>query len=251
MRRGVAILALLVLLVAPAAVAQDEQMFVSVTFVKIKPGMEAAFMAASADHRDWHAEMHDTHYYNVSVAATGPRTGQVVFSAGPMTGEQMDDYDAFSVEDMADWTARGGNTVESAETMVLLTIPGLGNPPPAGYQAGLVNVYEIKIDVSKEQQFNQALRKFDELQKQVGDLPGYSGWVTVASGDSFGTYWYVNWLDGWAEVAPNPERQQRLVEAAGGAEAFGMLVGELTSALASSGTATYRPIPDLAFMPQQ
>lgn len=259
MRKSLALLALCLLIVAPAAMAQEEAMqeeamqqepmFVSVTFVKVKSGMEADFMAAAAAHRDWHAETGDTHYYGASEAVTGHATGHIAFSAGPMTAAQLNEYDDFRKEDLGDFAARGGmEAVAGVHTVVMQTMPHLGNPPPPGYMADLVHVWKIQVDPGKLGQFNQGLQKMDAIQSQVGD-EGYVAWTEAVSGADLGTYYFVEWTDGWS--GPDMERQMAVMEAAGGEEAYGKLMQHLGDALHGASITSYRPLPDLSYYPSE
>ena len=169
MKRILSLLGILVCLVAPAAGAQEsppEQLFVSVTYVKVKPGMEQAFASAMSNHLDWHQNVSmDSHYYTVSAIMTGPRTGQYAFSSPALTGEQMDAADAFSEKDLADWSAQGGmGYIESIETLVMRTIPGMGNPPPPGFEPKMVHVIEVNLALGRAEEFMAAL---DQNLRQV------------------------------------------------------------------------------------
>jgi len=231
---------------------QEEMMFVSITYVSIAPGMNQAFEATVADHLEWHKSTNDTHYYGVSQVTTGPRTGQMAFVAGPMTGAALDEYNAFQATDMADWASRGGfNYVDGVEAQVISILPGMGNPPPAGYEATMVNVYDLEIDFSKMQAFMEGLAKFEELNAQVG-YDGYGVWTTVISGGSFTTRSFVAWVDGWADMADqDPEREAKMAEAAGGQEAYLELIATFTGAIKSTSVSTHVPLPHLSFRPNQ
>ena len=113
--RKIAVLLLVVMLASTSSLAQeaeqaeDEQtQFVLLHYVAVKPGMEQAFLAAIRDHLEWHRSSGDDHYYNTAQIVTGPRTGQYVFSSGPMSGEMLDDYMGFMSSDIGDFAGRGG-----------------------------------------------------------------------------------------------------------------------------------------------
>jgi len=256
MKRILSLLGILVCLAAPLAGAQEsapETMFVSVTYVKVKPGMEQAFASAMASHLDWHRNVSmDTHYYTVSAIMTGPRTGQYAFSAGPMTGEQMDDADAFSEKDLADWATQGGmGYIESVETTIMRTIPGMGNPPPPEYEPKMAHVIEVDLALGRAEEFMGALRKIDEAEKELGiGADSYSAFTTVASGDSFTKRYVVNWVEGWGDDGgENPENQEKLVEALGGEEAMQELMEQITRAVRSNSVTTFRVLKQFSHWP--
>lgn len=254
MKRVAILLMFLMVFAATATIAQEAQeppMFVSLTYVTVKAGMNQAFMAAVAGHLEWHKSTNDTHYYGVSQVATGPRTGQVVFAAGPLTGAQLDDYNAFGATDMADWSARGGfGYVDAVETIIMRTLPQFGNPPPAGEQFPMVTAFEFDLDHGKINAFMEALGKLDEAEKAAGPSDEYGMWVAPASGGSLATRWFVAWSDGWASLSvPNPERQAKVMEAAGGEEAFQEIVGALMDTVVGSNSTTYMSLPELSFRP--
>lgn len=245
---------LAIALVATAAVAQEaaqEPMFVSLTYVAVKPDMTQAFMAAMADHTEWHKSINDTHYYGVSQVMSGPRTGQILIAAGPMTGAEMDAAAGFSEQDMGDIAQRGMfSYVDGVETIVVQTMPGLGNPPPAGVQTAMTHVYELTLDHAKINDFTQALNEMNELQNKVGAEDDYNAWAMPVSGTGFNERWFVTWVDGWADTnGEDPERQGKVVEAAGGQEAFDALVGRLMGAVVESNVTTYMYMPQLSHRP--
>jgi len=254
MKRIAILVMFLMIFAATATIAQEAQetpMYVSLTYVSVKAGMNQAFMAAVADHLEWHKSTNDTHYYNVSQVMSGPRTGQMAFAAGPMTGAQLDDYIAFGATDMADWSARGGfNYADGMETIILRTLPRFGNPPPPGEEFPMVHAFELDLRHGRIDAFMEALGKLDEAEKAAGPSDDYSVWVAPASGGSLATRWVVTWSEGWASQSdPNPERQAKVMEAAGGEEAFQEIVGALMGAVASSNITTYMNLPDLSFRP--
>ncbi len=244
--------AVLLALVATATVtlaAQEEPMYVSLTYVSVKPGMNQAFMAAAADHLAWRKSINDAHYYSVSRVQTGPRSGQIVFAAGPMPGAQMDDYNAFGEQSMADWAGRGAfGYVDSVETVVMQTMPQIGNPPPPGTMTPMVHVYELELDYGSIPSFMEALGEMDAVQKSVGN-DGYAAWTMPVSGTSFNKRWFINWVDGWADTAGDPQREARVMEAAGGQDAYEALMGRLMGAVTGSSVTTYVSIPDLSHLP--
>jgi len=251
--KKVAFLAMALILCSTLAVAQEAQeepMYVSLTYLTIKSGMDQAFMAAAVDHLAWRKSINDTHYYSVSRVTSGPRSGQIMFAAGPMSGAMMDEYNAFGEQSMADWSARGAfGYVDSFENIVLQTMAGLGNPPPPGMRMPMVHVFELDIDYAQLNSFTEALNEMNELQQGVGE-DGYSVWVMPVSGTSFNKRWAVNWVEGWADTADNenPERQAKVMEAAGGQEAFQELVGRLMGAIVGSNVTTYMAMPQISFM---
>lgn len=254
MKRVTILLMFLMIFAATATIAQEAQetpMFVSLTYVTVKTGMNQAFMAAVAGHLEWHKSTNDTHYYNVSQVASGPRTGQMVFAAGPMTGAQLDDYNAFGATDMADWSARGGfGYVDGVETIILRTLPQFGNPPPPGEQFPMVTAVELDLDHGGINAFMEALGKLDEAQKAAGPSDEYSVWLSPASGGSFATRWVVTWSEGWASQGnQDPERQAKVMEAAGGEEAFQEIIAALMGAVVGSNITTYMNLPELSFRP--
>ena len=255
MRRIAAITAILVFAVsANIGVAQqaEESMLVSLNYVTVKPGMNAAFLAALADHLEWHRSTNDTHYYDTWQVVSGPRTGQYMWSVGPVTGDQLDDYDAFGPEDMGDWGSRGGmSLVERVETIVMATMPGFGNPPPADAELPpLVHVWEIELEAEAIGSFTEALGRMDEIQSAVGDVD-YVAWLMPISGIGFTQRWFVHWTDGWGDAMPDPEREARVMEEAGGPEAMAELMGELAGAIDETGSTSYRLLPELSFRPGQ
>jgi len=256
-KRILSLLGILVCLAAPLAGAQEsppETMFVSVTYVKVTPGMEQAFASAMSSHLDWHKNVSmDEHYYTVSSIMTGPRTGQYAFSAGPLTGEQMDAADAFSEKDLADWAAQGGIAyIESVETVIMRTLPGLGNPPPPDYEPKMVHLVEIDLALGRAQEFMEALRKMDEAEKQVGASDSYSAFTAVASGDSFTKRFIVNWVDGWGDDGgEDPEQQKKVAEALGGEEAMQALMEQITRAVRSNSVTTFRVLKQFSHWPSQ
>ncbi len=256
--RKIAIFVLLVTLAATAATAtiaqetqDEERMFVMVTYVTIKQGMEQAFMATVADHLEWHKSTNDTHYFNSAQVITGPRTGQFVWSAGPMTGALLDDYTAFAETDMTDWTSRGGTQyVDGVETHVYATLPGLGNPPPAGHQATMVNIFEIDVEFVELNTFIQSITQLDALEAQIG-YADYHVWTEVVSGDSMTKRHYVQWVDGWADMpGPDPAREAELAAAAGGEEAYAALSEDLLRGIKTATVHTIQNLPHLSFLPE-
>lgn len=227
-------------------------MFVSITYVKVKAGMEQAFASAMANHLEWHRNVSkDQHYYTVSQIMTGPRTGQYAFSAGPLTGAQMDAADAFSEKDLADWAAQGGmGYLDSVETMIMRTIPGMGNPPPPEYEPKMVHVIEVDLALARAEEFMAALGKIDEAEKQIGVSDHYSAYTMVASGDSFTKRFIVNWVEGWGDDGgEDPEQQAKLAEALGGEEAMQELMEQITRAVRSNSVTTYRVLKQFSFWP--
>ena len=252
--RKIAVLALVLTLAATSTIAQEaqdeESMFVMINYVTIKPGMEQAFMGAVAGHLEWHKSTNDDHYYNAGQVVTGPRTGQFVWSAGPMTGERLDDYSAFMETDMADWTGRGGmQTIDAVETHVYATIPGVGNPPPPDFQATMVNIYEFEIEFVELNAFHEALSAFKALEDQIGH-DDYFAWTAVVSGDSLSKRHYVQWVDSWGDMMPNPAREVEMAAAAGGDEAYAELIEEVVRGIESSTSHTLVNLPHLSFQPE-
>jgi hypothetical protein len=254
--KKIAFLAIALILVATTSIAQEAQeepMYVSLTYLTLKPGMDEAFMAAAADHLAWRKSINDTHYYSVSRVTSGARSGQIMFAAGPMTGTRMDEYNAFGETSMADWGARGAfNYVERFENIVLQTMPGLGNPPPPGTMTPMVHVFELDIDYAQMMSFMEALNEMDELENSIGPA-GYNVWVMPVTGTAINKRWVVNWVEGWADTAEsqNPERQAKLLEAAGGADAFQALVTKLMGAIVDSNVTTYMSMPAISFVEGQ
>lgn len=253
--RKIAIFVLLVTLAATATIAQETQdedrMFVLINYVTIKQGMEQAFMATVADHLEWHKSTNDTHYFNSARVITGPRTGQFVWSAGPMTGASLDDYSAFLETDMADWTGRGGmQYVDGVETHIYGTLPGLGNPPPPDHQAAMINLYEIDVEFIELNTFMQSVRQLDALEARVGH-DDYYVWTEVVSGDSITKRHYVQWIDGWADMpGPDPAREAELAAAAGGEEAYAELLENLLRGVKTATVHTIQNLPHLSFLPE-
>jgi len=252
--KKIAILAVVLTLAVTAAMAQEaaqEPMFVSLTYVSVKPEMTQAFMAAMAAHTQWHKSINDTHYYGVSQVMSGPRTGQILVAAGPMTGAEMDAAAGFSDQDMGDIAQRGMfSYVDGIETIMVQTMPGLGNPPPAGVQKPMTHVYELSLDYAKIDEFTQALNQMNELQNKVGGDDTYNAWAMPVSGTGFNERWFVNWVDGWADTNnEDPARQAKVIEAAGGQEAFDALVGRLMGAVVESNVTTYMNLPELSHRP--
>lgn len=251
--KKIAFVAMVLILCSTMAVAQEPQeepMYVSLTYLTIKSGMDQAFMAAAAGHLEWRKSINDTHYYSMSRVTSGPRSGQIMFAAGPMSGAMMDEYNTFGEQSMADWSARGAfGYVDSFENIVLQIMPGLGNPPPPGTQMPMVHVFELDIDYAQMNSFTEALNEMNELQQSVGQ-DGYNVWVMPVSGTSFNKRWSVNWVEGWADVADNedPEQLAKVMEAAGGEEAFQALVGKLMGAIVGSNVTTYVNMPQVSFM---
>lgn len=256
--RKIAIFVVLVTLAATAATVtfaqetqDEERMFVLINYVTIKPGMEQAFMGAVADHLEWHKSTNDTHYFNSARVITGPRTGQFVWSAGPMTGASLDDYSAFLETDMADWTGRGGmQYVDGVETHIYGTLPGLGNPPPPDHQAAMINLYEIDVEFIELNTFMQSVRQLDALEARVGH-DDYYVWTEVVSGDSITKRHYVQWIDGWADMpGPDPAREAELAAAAGGEEAYAELLENLLRGVKTATVHTIQNLPHLSFLPE-
>ncbi|MCH7823186.1 MAG: hypothetical protein IH849_00155 [Acidobacteria bacterium] len=253
--RKIAVFVLLVTLAATATIAQETQdedrMFVLINYVTIKQGMEQAFMATVADHLEWHKSTNDTHYFNSARVITGPRTGQFVWSAGPMTGASLDDYSAFLETDMADWTGRGGmQYVDGVETHIYGTLPGLGNPPPPDHQAAMINLYEIDVEFIELNTFMQSVRQLDALEARVGH-DDYYVWTEVVSGDSITKRHYVQWIDGWADMpGPDPVREAELAAAAGGEEAYAELLENLLRGVKTATVHTIQNLPHLSFLPE-
>lgn len=244
MRR--ATLVLLCLSFGLGTILAQEPMLVAVTYVTVKPGMEAAFVQVAQEHLQWHEDTGDDHYYAASQVVTGPRTGQYVFSVGPMPASRLDDYDAFEATDMADIAQRGGmEMVESMERIVLQTISGLGNPPPPGHVAGLVHVWEIDVALDKTPQFLDALQKMSDAQTQV-ESDDHVAFAEIVSGGSLGTIMRIHWTSGWA--TRDVERERRVIEAAGGEEAYRSIMVALTGAANAISATSYRPLPELSFM---
>jgi len=257
--KKIAIFVLFMTLAAAATSAQEtqdeERMFVMVTYVTIKQGMEQAFMATVADHLEWHKSTNDTHYFNSAQVITGPRTGQFVWSAGPMTGAMLDEYSVFLETDMEDWSGRGGmQYVDGTETHIYATLPGLGNPPPPGHQATMVNIFEIDVEFVELNTFMQAVTQLDALEAQIG-YADYHVWTEVVSGDSFTKRHYVQWVDGWADMPEldmpgrDPARQAELATAAGGEEAYAELVENLSRGVKTATVHTIQNLPHLSFLP--
>lgn len=256
--RKISIFVLLVTLAATATIAQEPQespdqgrMFVLINYVTIKHGMEQAFMAAMADHLEWHKSTNDTHYYSAAQVVTGPRTGQFVWAAGPMTGAMLNDYSTFLETDTADWTSRGGmQYIDGVETHVYGMIPGLGNPPPADYQAAIVNIYEIDVEFVAINQFMQSVEQLEALEAQIGH-DDYHMWMEVVSGDSLTKRHYVQWVNGWDDmVGPDPVREAELANAAGGEEAYSKLLENMLRNVKTATIYTIQNLPDLSFLPE-
>jgi hypothetical protein len=227
--RKISIFVLLVTLVTTTTPAQESQedsgqgrMFVLMNYVTIKHGMEQAFMAAMADHLEWHKSTNDTHYYSAGQVITGPRTGQFVWAAGPLTGAMLDDYRTFEETDVADWSNRGGmQYIDGIETQIYGAIPGLDNPPPPDHQAAMVNIYEIDIEFPEITSFMQSVEQLEALEAEVGH-DDYHMWTEVVSGDSLTKRHYVQWVEGWDDMpGVDPVREAELANAAGGEEAPG------------------------------
>jgi len=252
--KRIAIFALALILVTTVSVAQEAQeeaMYVNLTYVKIKAGMDEALMSALADHLEWHKSTNDTHYYNVARVMTGARSGQLIWSAGPMTGAQMDEAGTFEA-DYQDLVARGVmKFVDGTETVILRTMPNLGNPPPPGEAKPMVHITELTLRHGRIDEFSEALTKLDEAQKAAGPSDDYSAWAAPVSGTSFAKRWAVNWVDGWADTDNvDPERQAKMMEAAGGEEAFQELVDAIMGSIAESTVATHMNLPHLSFRPE-
>ena len=163
----------------------------------------------------------------------------------------MDAADTFSEKDLADWAAQGGmGYLESVETMVMRTIPGMGNPPPSDYEPKMVHMVEVDLALSRAEEFMGALRKIDEAEKQIGDSDRYSAYTTVASGDSFTKRFIVNWVDGWGdEEGEDPEMQAQLAEALGGEEAMQELIQQITRAVRANSITTFRVLKQFSHWP--
>jgi hypothetical protein len=256
--RKIAIFLLLVTLASTATTAtiaqetqDEERMFVLINYVTIRQGLEQAFMATVADHLEWHKSTNDTHYFNAAQVITGPRTGQFVWSAGPMSGAMLDDYTAFMETDMADWTSRGGmQYVDGVETHIYGTLPGLGNPPPPGHQAAMVNIFEIDVEFGELDTFMQSVTSFDALEAQIG-YTDYHVWTKVVSGDSITKRHYVQWVDGWADMpGTDPAREAEMAAAAGGEEAYAALTADFFRGVKTATVHTIQNLPHLSFLPE-
>ncbi|MED5559652.1 MAG: hypothetical protein VYE24_04430 [Acidobacteriota bacterium] len=256
--RKISIFVLLVTLATTTTTAQESQespdqgrMFVLMNYVTIKHGMEQAFMAAMADHLEWHKSTNDTHYYSAGQVITGPRTGQFVWAAGPLTGAMLDDYRTFEETDVADWSNRGGmQYIDGIETQIYGTIPGLDNPPPPDHQAAMVNIYEIDIEFPEITSFMQSVEQLEALEAEVGH-DDYHMWTEVVSGNSLTKRHYVQWVEGWDDMpGVDPVREAELANAAGGEEAYVRLRENMLRSVKKATIHTIQNLPDLSFLPE-
>ena len=115
----------------------------------------------------------------------------------------------------------------------------------------MVHVTELTLRHGRIDEFSEALAKLDEAQKAAGPSDNYSAWVAPVSGTSFAKRWVVDWVDGWAGTDNvDPERQAKMMEAAGGEEAFQEIVDALMGSIAESNVVTHMNLPNLSFRPE-
>jgi len=114
----------------------------------------------------------------------------------------------------------------------------------------MVHGYELELDYTQIPAFTEALSEMDELQNSVG-ADGYAAWVMPVTGTAFNERWFVNWAEGWADTFDaDPTREAKVMEAAGGQEAYQALMGKLMGAVIGSSVTTYMQIPALGHQPE-
>lgn len=242
------VLGLLVVLGAPAALAQQQPGPIAVLyFVEAKPGATAPFEEAAKQHFAWHRQQGDRWTHVIWQFASGPRMGQYIVRSGNHNWADFDAAADFMARDEADAAQRIAPQAASISRVFTSALPQISNwagpelPP-------MLSLTEFRLKPGADAEFMAVVGRIHEgLQK--GNYAGKYNWAQTVVGDESGVYVLVSPRPNWAAMEqPNPSFFEVLVRVYGQTEAQSLL-DRFYKLVKSSRSDLLRQRPDLSYRP--
>ena len=226
------LVALLYTLDAPSALAQDapKQDVLSLHYdVKVKPGMVAAFEAATKQHLQWRADHGDPWQWQVYQVAVGPRVGEYAFRSNGHHWDHFDAYDAWSGPATAHFMANVMPYVESVSNTIDVMEMDVWRIPEdmSGHELFTVSLYHLKPH--KGMVFDETVKKIHAAIVEH-DYPIHYALMYNAVGGPDHIAAFVSPMKSWAEMqGPEQEMGAFMAKAFGPEEAGKLFEAFMTS----------------------
>jgi hypothetical protein len=251
MRRiAVALLAALVLSLAPAALAQGTEVNIGWVYLSLpKPGMVKQLEEGRKKHMDFHRKQNDSWTWSIWEIQTGENTGGYYSTT---FGHSWKDLDAWETKmgpaDTADGQTNLSPYVSSSTASIWMILKDPSHPGSMTEPPKMVEINHFLLKPGTESDFNDAIRKINDAITK-SNWPVHYTWYALQDGGEGPHYVLALELNGWGDLAePNPSFDAMLEKAVGKHDSTS-LTHAFDSSVKREWTETLRLRPDLSYIP--
>ena len=192
------LVALVVLLVASSAIAQQKSDVVYMQLMRVKPGMEDQFEATLKRHWGWHKKQGETWSYFVWTVDSGRDEGAYRIASFGHTWEEVDTSNALVAGTPPPEENPDMFRLNEEESYYLYR-EDLSTAPPLIQPLSVASVTQVLVRPEAVKDFETALRKINNALSRNSQKPGTQGrWYELTTGGDWPEFLLIEDRANWA-----------------------------------------------------